>query len=260
MYLLNYLRGDMMNLQSMVEDNWSKAAENYSNIIKNELSSFKKKAWLDIILENAPKKEKLNILDIGTGPGFFAIILSLAGHRVTAVDCTDEMISCAKRNAEEAGVKPNFCVMDSHSLDFKDESFDLIINRNVTWTLRDVEAAYSEWKRVLRPDGRILIFDANWNLRLFDEEYRLKFDEDQREYIAKYGQNANLDKHPDNGEEFRRSMPMNSRIRPQWDFDALVKTGFTKIYIETSIAERIWDEHEKLKYRSRPMFMISVGK
>ncbi|OBR97127.1 putative methyltransferase YcgJ [Clostridium ragsdalei P11] len=249
-----------MNLQNMVEDNWSKAAENYSNNIQKELNSFKRNAWIEIILENAPKKEKLNILDVGTGPGFFAIILSLAGHKVTAVDCTEEMIIQAKKNAQESGVKPNFYVMDSHNLAFQDESFDLIVSRNVTWTLRNAEAAYSEWKRVLRPDGRILIFDANWNLHLFDEKYRVRFEEDKCEYIKQYGENANYDKHPDNGDEFRRSMPMTSRLRPQWDFETLINIGFTKIYCQTDITERVWDEYEKLKYRSRPMFMISVGK
>ncbi|MBV7271848.1 class I SAM-dependent methyltransferase [Clostridiaceae bacterium UIB06] len=249
-----------MNLQNMVKENWSKAAENYSNNIQKEINSFKRNAWIELILENAPKKENLNILDVGTGPGFFATILSLEGHRVTAVDCTEEMIVQAKRNAKESGAKPNFYVMDSHSLDFQDESFDFVISRNVTWTLRDAESAYIEWKRVLRPDGKILIFDANWNLRLFDEEYRLRFEEDQRDYIKKYGEDSNYDKHPDNGEEFRRAMPMNSRLRPQWDFNALINIGFTKLYCELDISERVYDEHEKLKYRSRPMFMISVEK
>lgn len=249
-----------MDLQNMVEDNWSKAAEKYSNNIQKELNSFKRNAWIKLILENAPKKEKLNILDIGTGPGFFATILSLAGHQVTAVDCTEEMIVQAKRNAQESGVNPDFYVMDSHSLDFQDESFDLIISRNVTWTLRDAEAAYIEWKRVLRPNGKILIFDANWNLHLFDEGYRLRVEEDRCEYMKKYGEDPNYNTHPDNGEEFRRSMPMTSRLRPQWDFNALINIGFTKIYFQTNIAEKVWDEYEKLKYRSRPMFMISVEK
>ncbi|MCH3963767.1 MAG: class I SAM-dependent methyltransferase [Clostridium sp.] len=252
-----------MDLQDFVEDNWTKAAENYSSNIQKELNSFKKSVWTDIIMENAPEKKKLDILDAGTGPGFFAIILSLAGHRVTAVDCTEKMIEEAKKNALESKVNPEFHVMDSHALNFEDESFDLIVSRNVTWTLRDAETAYKEWKRVLHPGGKILIFDANWNLNLFDEKYRLKFERDEEEYekyIEKYGKSPNHNGHPDNGDEFRRSMPMNRRLRPQWDFNVLLKLGFTKIYCETDIFEKVWDEYEKLKYKSRPMFMISVEK
>ena len=249
-----------MDLQILVESNWTDSAENYSNIIQKELNSFKKSAWTKLIMEHAPQKERLNILDVGTGLGFFAIILTLAGHNVTAIDCTEDMIGQAKNNAQYSVVQPNFQVMDSHSLAFENESFDLIVSRNVTWTLRDAEAAYKEWKRVLRPDGKILIFDANWNLRFFNEEYMLKFEEDERDYMEKYGEAVSHDKYTEKMNEFRRSMPMNSRFRPQWDFDALLKTGFTKIYCEIDITERVWDEAEKLKYRSRPMFMLAVGK
>ena len=47
--------------------------------------------------------------------------------------------------------------MDSHQLSFDDNTFDLLINRNVTWTLYDPEQAYKEWYRVLKPGGRLLI-------------------------------------------------------------------------------------------------------
>ena len=43
---------------------------------------------------------KMNILDVGTGPGFFAIILTLAGHNVVGIDITEEMIQRAKVNAQ----------------------------------------------------------------------------------------------------------------------------------------------------------------
>ena len=93
-----------MDLQVLVESNWTDSAENYSNIIQKELNSFKKSAWTKLIMEHAPRKEKLNILDVGTGPGFFAIILTLAGHNVTAIDCTGDMIGQAKNNAQYSGV------------------------------------------------------------------------------------------------------------------------------------------------------------
>ena len=95
------------------------------------------------------------------------------------------------------------------------------------------------------------LFDANWNLRFFNEEYRLKFKEDERDYMDKYGEEVPYVKYTEKMNEFRRSMPMNSRLRPQWDFDVLLKTGFTKIYCKIDITERVWDEAEKLKYRSR---------
>ena len=150
-----------MNPEQKLLKNWTDGSNNYSKIVKEELNGFKKQAWTDIILEKAGKGIGLDILDVGTGPVFFAIIMAQAGNRVTALDCTEAMINEAKANAEDAGITADFRVSDGQKLDFDDESFDLIISRNVTWTLIDAQKAYGEWKRVLKPDGKILIFDAN---------------------------------------------------------------------------------------------------
>ena len=79
---------------------WNYRANSYSKSNIEELNNFKRDAWLKILLENAPKKEKLRVLDMGAGPGFFSILMSLAGHEVTAVDVTEEMLENAKHNAK----------------------------------------------------------------------------------------------------------------------------------------------------------------
>ncbi|EHQ91112.1 class I SAM-dependent methyltransferase [Desulfosporosinus youngiae] len=247
-----------MNSEEKLIKNWTDGSNNYSNIVKVELNSFKKQAWTDIILENAGKTTAMDILDVGTGPGFFAIIMSQAGNRVTAIDCTGAMIEEAKANAENEGVTADFRVSDGQNLEFEDESFDLIISRNVTWTLIDAQKAYREWKRVLRPQGRILIFDANWNIRFFNEEYMRKFEEDQEDYRRVFGEEP--PQYTAEMIDYRKSMPMCRRIRPQWDFNALVELGHKKIYYEMDIGKRVYDERQKVIHRSTPMFMLVVEK
>ena len=46
-------------------------------------------------------------------------------------------------------MEPTFLVMDAEKLEFEDASFDMVISRNLTWTLPHAEEAYQEWKRVL---------------------------------------------------------------------------------------------------------------
>lgn len=46
--------------------------------------------------------ETYKILDIGTGPGFFSIILAEAGYQVTAVDYTEAMLEEAKKMQEHS--------------------------------------------------------------------------------------------------------------------------------------------------------------
>ena len=248
----------MMNLENKIIKNWTDGAVNYSNSVKNELNSEMKQIWTDMILAHAPEKEKLDILDVGTGPGFFAIIMALAGHEITAIDFTEEMLEQAKSNAASEGVKPAFKLSDGHSINAPDASYDLIISRNLTWTLIDAEKAYTEWKRVLRPGGKIIIFDANWNMRYFDKEYMKKHEEDIQNYIEIF--NKPVLEYSEAMHDYRKSMPMCSRMRPQWDFDTFIKLGFKKIFCDIDVTEKAWDAEQKVRFRSTPLFMLVVEK
>jgi ubiquinone/menaquinone biosynthesis C-methylase UbiE len=234
--------------------NWNAGAANYSAAVNTELHSFKRQAWLDIIRENAGKSGILDVLDVGTGPGFFAILMALEGHRVRAIDCTENMIDQARSNAEREGVVIDFILADSHATDFHSQSFDLIISRNVTWTLLNADKTYCEWKRLLKSDGRVVIFDANWNLRLFNEDVMKEYERSMEDYRRLFGEEAPA--HTDAELDYRRDMPMCRRIRPQWDFDALLRAGYRKISCDMDIGARVYDEKELVRYRVNPMFML----
>lgn len=72
------------------------------------------------------------------------------GYQVTGVDLTPDMVENARTLAEEEKTDCEFFVMDAENLRFADESFDVVISRNLTWTLPDVKSAYREWVRVLK--------------------------------------------------------------------------------------------------------------
>jgi ubiquinone/menaquinone biosynthesis C-methylase UbiE len=249
-----------MAIQKRIEEYWSGAADRYSESIQDELSSFKKDAWLNLIHEYAPKKEKLDVLDIGTGPGFFSIILSMAGHIVIGIDCTEDMLACARGNAAEQGVNPYFVNMDSHKLLFDDDTFDLILCRNLTWILKEPEAAYREWLRVLRPGGVLLVFDANWNLWLFDADMRIKREEDKQIIKKLELKDPHEDANMEESDAISTDLPLSKEFRPQWDMTALEDCGFKEIFVEFDITDKIWDETEKILYRATPMFLVGGKK
>ena len=89
---------------------------------------------------------------------------------MTGIDITENMIHEAKENVKAAGLSADLMTMDCHNLNFPDETFDMIICRNITWTLDDPQKAYKEWLRVLKKGGRLLVSDACWYLHLYDEE------------------------------------------------------------------------------------------
>lgn len=100
-------------IQNEIKQHWEGEAESYSESIQGELFSFKKQAWIDLISDYLPKEGRLKILDIGTGPGFFTIILAEAGHEVTAIDCTQNMLNEAEKNLRAAGLSAELKQMDS---------------------------------------------------------------------------------------------------------------------------------------------------
>ena len=94
----------MDKLLDEIESYWSTRAEGYSEVNEKELKGIQKKAWLETLEGGfgglfTEAKEQLKILDIGTGPGFFPMILAEAGYHVTAVDYTPEMLEKAAENA-----------------------------------------------------------------------------------------------------------------------------------------------------------------
>ena len=71
----------------------------------------------------------------------FSVLLAKMGHEVTAIDYTENMLTEARKNAEHYGVQVHFQQMDAQQLDFEDNSFDLVISRNVLWNLENPEQA-----------------------------------------------------------------------------------------------------------------------
>ena len=254
----------MLDISSDIEEYWTNRAEGYSDFNKKELSTMQKNKWIHEI-ENELKeinkpKELINILDIGCGPGFFSIILARAGYKVTAIDYTNKMLEKAKENCGDLLSKINFIKMDAQNLQFNDESFDVVVSRNLTWNLEKPFTAYEEWISVLKKKGILLNFDANWYHHLFDDEKKKAYEND-RKTVA----NSNLEDHytcTDIGsmEEIARKVPLSKIMRPDWDISIFNDIGVTSINVDLEVWKRLWSEEEKVNYASTPMFLIKVIK
>ena len=257
-------------LLNEIESYWSTRTEGYSEVNEKELKGMQKSAWLKTLEGGFSgdmtevEKETLRILDIGTGPGFFPMILAEAGYHVTAVDYTPGMLEKAKENARkfigEKSQNIEFQRMDAQALEFADESFDVVISRNLTWNLPHPEAAYKEWLRVLKKGGKLLNFDANWYGYLYDDAKREAYENDRKNV-----EKGSLDDHYlctdiDRMEKIALQVPLSETKRPGWDVKVLEGLGAGKIEINEEIWQQVWSEEEKLNYGSTPMFMVEVTK
>lgn len=253
-------KGTVIGVLKDVKDYWHIRSESYSKQNIAELHSYKRRAWKEIILENAPKKDRLKILDVGTGPGFFAINLALEGHDVTAVDCTEQMIEKAKLNAAAYEADVDFFVANAHELPFEDGKFDLVISRNVVWNLENPRSAFEEWDRILSDEGRVLYYDANWYLHLFDEDHAKEYTKCQMEADILYPSECPSKTIGVHMEKIAYNLPLSKVQRPRWDVEALEECGMNVIKVDENIGDKVWEESEKLRYKATPMFMVCAGK
>lgn len=105
------------------------------------------------------------VLDIGSGPGFLVASLADAvgaGGAVHGVDKSAPMNAAAR---EVIATRPWARIDDGDAseLPYPDGSFDVAVSTQVYEYVADIPRALAELRRVLRPGGRALVLDTDWD-------------------------------------------------------------------------------------------------
>ena len=255
-----------MNLLEEIQYYWNHRYTGYSKVNQKELEGIQRERWKNQLKRLLPANQQHNVLDIGTGPGFFTIILEELGYNsITGVDVSEKMLEVAKGNIQKYG-KENSSIqllqMDAQNLEFKPESFDMIVSRNLTWNLEKPLQAYSEWLRVLKPNGSLLIFDANWYTFLENESLEKEFEAKRQQAIEEkledYWQGEGVDE--EKMEWIVQQLPLTYQQRPKWDIDYFSSLEGISVETEENFGNLVWDYEEQLNYGATPMFCIKVVK
>ncbi|HOB76118.1 MAG TPA: methyltransferase domain-containing protein [Phycisphaerae bacterium] len=98
------------------------------------------------------------VLIVGAGTGLDLDYLP-SGTDITAIDLTPAMLARLRRRAERLGLAVNARILDGHTLDFPDNSFDAAILHLILAVIPDPVRCVREVARVLRPGGRAVIMD-----------------------------------------------------------------------------------------------------
>lgn len=246
-----------MELKTLINERWEDSAEGYGKSVKRELQE-DMEVWKQYIFSHIDIKQNYKVLDIGCGPGFLTILLSKCGYDVMGIDGSGNMIHQARKNALENNCDPQFKIMDCHHLDFQDNTFDLVISRNVVWTLYDPGAAYREWKRVIKPGGNIVVFDASWN-REYHDELTMQHKIELRKQLKTKSGKPEYFCDPHLGKELDQKSVLGTYDRPQWDILFLEKLGMDT-YLDEEAWKTLWSEETKIYSGATPMFMIKAQK
>ena len=168
------------------------------------------------------------------------------------------MLEEAKKNAGELAGRICWMEMNAEALDFADESFDVVVSRNLTWNLPHPDKAYAEWARVLKPGGLLLNFDANWYAYLFDDEAQAAFDRDRANSAEQGVWDQNVEAEGENFdvmEDIARRVPLSKIPRPAWDLKQFTAHGL-QAEADEEVWQRVWSEEEKISFASTPMFLV----
>lgn len=242
---------------------WTENSVGLTESTIDALKGEQRAVWLKLINDNRVKGEHLNVLDAGCGAGFFPILLAQEGHEITAIDLSDGMLEQSQKNAKYYGVedKITFIKMDAQHTIFDDNSFDLIVSRNISWMFSDLAEAYSEWYRILKPGGRFLNFDGNWFLHLYDDKLMEEYLKNLE--LAKQLGYKCTDIHrasPEEIERMMKSLPMSCKRRPDWDLLVLDTLGYDKVMIDRQLPSNVMRKEIAVKNQHTPMFMVCVEK
>jgi arsenite methyltransferase len=116
-----------------------------------------------VTLEALALRPGERVVDIGCGPGYLAAEMSAVvgdSGLVLGVDPSESMLALAARRAS-AGME--LADGDALSLPAEDESFDAAASTQVYEYVADIAGALAEARRVLRPGGRLLVLDTDWD-------------------------------------------------------------------------------------------------
>lgn len=243
-------------IKELTAKEWTLDSEDYNKWTVRTLGSEKyRRTFQNALRRGLQNDEPQKILDVGTGSGIMAFLLAQLGHDVTGIDLSSGMLEQARNNAAALKLDVRFEQSDAEKLPFADQSFDAVVNRIVLWNLPNPEAAFAEWKRVLRPGGRLVVIDTD-GLRLHETlKHKLQMYASVPFVLLDEKRNP-LDNHRDRSGWDK--LPLFDVERPAWEKTKLAELGFTDI---ESFSIRRWESGvwEYLKYACWGDYFVVAG-
>lgn len=138
-----------------MEQKWNIGAPNYD---KTHVDNENSELWLEVISQILGSDNNKSLLDVGTGTGFIVLKAAQLGFTCTGLDMSEGMMDEARTHASDSGA--NVCFVKSYVEEtaFEENTFDIITNRSLMWTLTEPQKALTEWRRILKLDGRLCCF------------------------------------------------------------------------------------------------------
>lgn len=129
----------------------------WSPIYDNLFNSGKFLEARKIIFQSEKFVENQDILFVGVGTGADLELIDHKKLNVTAIDYSNKMLEKAKVKFKDSSIQ--FLKMDAQDMSFQNHQFDIVVASLVLSVVPDADKCFKEIVRVLKPNGKIIIFD-----------------------------------------------------------------------------------------------------
>lgn len=146
----------LTGMEKTLKNQYQNASNISARISLHNQYSQNKQGWFQWIFEKMNLKSGMKVLEIGCGDGTLwnnSIDIIPDNIEIVLTDISDGMLRDARRILNQESRKISFQVMDAQKLDYKEDTFDLVIANHVLFYCADIESACREISRVLKPGG-----------------------------------------------------------------------------------------------------------
>ncbi len=147
---------DLSRQQYLLNEQYKDASNLNARIQLHQRFSTSKIHWHRWVFEQFALAEDSRILELGSGPGhLWQKNLDRIPPRcqITLSDFSEGMLQEAKNNLANSAGRFSFQIIDAQSIPFEDASFDVVIANHMLYHIPDRARAFSEIRRVLKPQG-----------------------------------------------------------------------------------------------------------
>lgn len=163
--------GSNFGLRDEIKAYWSARAETFDQSPGHEIFSEEERAaWHALIERHLGRGNGRLALDLASGTGVISHLMDDLEFEVTGLDWSEAMLERARKKAASRGRNIRFQLGDAENTLEPDNHYDVIVTRHLVWTLVDPQACFSEWIRVLKPGGKLLIVDGDFVNKSFGEK------------------------------------------------------------------------------------------
>ncbi|MDR0721322.1 MAG: methyltransferase domain-containing protein [Treponema sp.] len=141
-------------LREEMQSRWNTDGVHYDDIPAHGIQDKQERLPWTTLFSSLPQGET-QVLDVGTGTGFVALLAAEQGLAVTGLDWSETMLSQARKKAAARGYKVQWVQGLMETMPFQDNTFSLLCARHILWTLAEPVRAFREWRRVLQPGGTV---------------------------------------------------------------------------------------------------------